>query len=117
MLADWTANLRRGFDEGEVVFLNDIETSLSLLVFDESNKWLVGNLDGELDEDNDAVFSDDDGLGWAVVAKAYGKNSRKRHRFVDEDEEEEEEQEFEFEWTTLALEVESDEDFQDEDDD
>lgn len=36
---------------------------------DESNKWLVENADGELDEDNDLVFFDDDGLG-CTTAKA-----------------------------------------------
>lgn len=106
--------------------LRDTIDPILLTDIDDSNEWLVGRLDGESDEDDDFVFSEQDGLSYKDVAiasgvtesrynsrshasrgsskvtnqgkHAYFESSSKR-RLVDENEvnEEEEEEEMEFE--------------------
>ena len=39
---------------------------------DESNEWLLGKIDEELQEEEDYVFGEDDGLTWSAVARASG---------------------------------------------
>ncbi|RWR87921.1 hypothetical protein CKAN_01688500 [Cinnamomum micranthum f. kanehirae] len=49
----------------------DIFDPISLKNIDESNEWLLGRIDRELDEDDELVF-DDDILTWGDIATASG---------------------------------------------
>jgi hypothetical protein len=51
--------------------MRDTIDPISLTNVDESNEWLRGVLDGESDEDNEAVFGDTS-LTWGDVARASG---------------------------------------------
>ena len=51
--------------------MRDILDPISLKNIDESNEWLLGRIDRELDEDDELVF-DDDILTWGDVATASG---------------------------------------------
>ncbi|RWR74827.1 hypothetical protein CKAN_00317200 [Cinnamomum micranthum f. kanehirae] len=57
--------LKRRYD------MRDILDPISLKNIDESNEWLLGRIDRELDEDDEFVF-DDDILTWGDVATASG---------------------------------------------
>ncbi|RWR76250.1 hypothetical protein CKAN_00468400 [Cinnamomum micranthum f. kanehirae] len=57
--------LKRRYD------MRDILDPISLKNIDESNRWLLGRIDRELDEDDEFVF-DDDILTWGDVATASG---------------------------------------------
>ncbi|RWR97260.1 protein FAM50A-like protein [Cinnamomum micranthum f. kanehirae] len=57
--------LKRRYD------MRDILDPISLKNIDESNEWLLGRMDRELDEDDEFVF-DDDILTWGDVATASG---------------------------------------------
>ncbi|RWR92244.1 hypothetical protein CKAN_02145300 [Cinnamomum micranthum f. kanehirae] len=57
--------LKRRYD------MRDILDPISLKNIDESNEWLLGRMDRELDEDDEFVF-DDDILIWGDVATASG---------------------------------------------
>ena len=45
---------------------------ISLKDIDESNEWLIGKIDEELQKEEDYVFGEDDGLTWSAVARASG---------------------------------------------
>ena len=51
---------------------------ISLKEIDESNEWLIGRIDEELEEEDDYVFDDNDGLTWSAVAWASGADEPTR---------------------------------------
>ncbi|KAK3229840.1 hypothetical protein Dsin_001721 [Dipteronia sinensis] len=50
-------------DTIDPIYLNDI---------DDSNEWLTGRFDDENEEDDELVFTEEDGLTWNVVATTAG---------------------------------------------
>ncbi|KAK3211608.1 hypothetical protein Dsin_016314 [Dipteronia sinensis] len=50
--------------------LNDIIDPITQRDIDDSNEWLTRSIDDQDDRDDEAIFSDDDGLTWNDVARA-----------------------------------------------